>query len=125
MIAGKNLAINVAGALVAIGVVSILGFVTWALVFKAIPPQNKDALALLIGVLSSNVAMVVGFFYGSSASNRSQQETIDTLAKTASAASAALAPVVPGEVTLNPGDEVTVAAKVLGEVPVAPDDPRA
>ncbi len=113
MIAGKNRAINLAGAIVAVSIVTILGFMTWALVFVAIPTANKDALALLIGVLSSNVAMVVGFFYGSSASARQQQDTIDTLAKTAQTAGTALAGATgaaPGDVTLQPGEQVKVAA---------------
>lgn len=103
------MAINVAGALVAIGLVSILGFMTWSLVFVAIPGPNKDALALLIGVLSSNVAMVVGFFFGSSASARQQQSTIDTLAKTAQTAAAPA-----GSMSIPPGESAKVTATEAG-----------
>ena len=76
-------AMNIAGAFVAAGLISILGFVTWALVFIKVPVDNAIALNLLIGNLSALVGMVVGFFFGSSVTTKKQSETIDTLAKNA------------------------------------------
>lgn len=118
MIAGlkASSAINIAGAAVAVGLVSILAFMTWALVFVTIPSQNKDALGLLIGVLSSNVALVVGFFFGSSASARQQQATIDTLANAAQASTS------PATMTIPSGESATVTA-TQGGTEIKPEHP--
>lgn len=106
---------NVAGGAVGVGLVLILGFVTWALVFREIPQRNDNALTLLIGILSANVGMVVGFFYGSSASARKQTETIDTLAKTAQSAGAALN--TPESALLIPtGSQATATATPDGTI---------
>lgn len=102
-------ALNMAGAFVAAGLIAILGFVTWALVFRAVPEANANALTLLIGILSANVGVVVGFFFGSSVTSKKQTETIDTLAKTAQVAGVALAP-PDAAVTLAPGESATVKA---------------
>lgn len=103
-------ALNVAGAFVAAGLIVILGFVTWALVYREVPTANENALTLLIGILSANVGVVVGFFFGSSVSSKKQTETIDTLAKTAHAAGAALSP-PDATITLPPGESATVKAE--------------
>ena len=95
------------GAFVAGGLIAILAFVTWALVFREIPKPNENAFTLLIGILSANVGLVVGFFFGSSVTSKKQSETIDTLAKTAQTAGVALAP---PSVTLDPGESATVKA---------------
>lgn len=100
--------LNLAGAFVAAGLICILGFVTWALVFREVPKPNENALTLLIGILSANVGVVVGFFFGSSVMSKRQTETIDTLAKTAQTAGAALTP--DPTVVLSPGDTATVKA---------------
>ena len=99
--------LNTAGALVAVGLIAILAFMTWALVFAAIPEANQNALTLLIGILSANVGVVVGFFFGSSVTSKKQTETIDTMAKTA--ASSAPAPAGP-VVEIAPGEQATVRA---------------
>ena len=82
----------IAAGLVGGGLIAILGFVTWALVFYEIPPANENAFLLLVGILSANVGAVVGYFFGASITNKKQSETIDTLARTAQTAAAALAP---------------------------------
>lgn len=101
--------INLAGAFVGAGLIIILAFVTWALVFLDIPDQNQNNLTLLIGNLVALVGLVVGFFFGSSSENRKQTETIDTLATTAATAQAALTPVAAADVVLKPGETATVA----------------
>lgn len=79
MIAKESL--NIAGGFVAAGLIAILGFTTWALVYQDVPEANQNALTLLIGILSANVGVVVGFFFGSSVTSKKQTETIDTLAR--------------------------------------------
>jgi hypothetical protein len=76
MIDTRNLTKNVGATMIAGGLISILAFVTWALIYRAIPPENKESLTLLLGVLSANVGIVVGYFFGSSTANRTKDETI-------------------------------------------------
>lgn len=104
--------LNIAGAFVASGLIAILGFVTWALVFAEVPEANQNALTLLIGILSANVGVVVGFFFGSSVTNKKQAETIDKQAATIQEAQSALAPLTDTKPTvqLAPGEVATVAA---------------
>lgn len=103
--------LNLAGAFVAAGLIAILGFVTWALVFAEVPEANQNALTLLIGILSANVGVVVGFFFGSSVTNKKQADTIEKQAATIQTAQAALAPTGHADVMLAPGETATVEAK--------------
>jgi hypothetical protein len=105
---------NIAGAFVAIGLVCILGFITWALVFQAIPDGNENSLTLLIGVLSANVGLVVGFFFGSSVTNKKQTDAIEAMAKTAQTAGSALSD--PGAIVLKEGQSATATATPAGTV---------
>jgi predicted CDP-diglyceride synthetase/phosphatidate cytidylyltransferase len=50
------------GALVAVG----LYWVTYLLIMKSTPENNKDALLIVLGVLASQFANVVQYFFGSS-----------------------------------------------------------
>jgi len=107
--------LNVAGGLIGVGIVSILGFITWALVFRAIPVENETAMNVLLGILASQVNLVVGFFFGSSVSNKKQSETIDTLASTAKSAQAALH--TPDSALLIPtGGQATASATPDGTI---------
>ena len=108
-------ALNLAGAFVAAGLIGILGFVTWALVFAEVPDANQNALTLLIGILSANVGVVVGFFFGSSVTSKKQTETIDTLAKTAQTAGATLSG-EPAPIVLKEGQSATATATEAGTV---------
>lgn len=104
--------LNIAGSLVALGLIANLSFVTWALVFIAIPEQNQNALTFLLGNLSTFVGMVVGFFFGSSFTNKKQAETIDKQAATIQEAQSALAPATPDPtVNLAPGEKAVVKAE--------------
>lgn len=103
--------LNLAGAFVAAGLIVILGFVTWALAFIEVPEANQNALTLLIGILSANVGVVVGFFFGSSVTNKKQADTIEKQASAIITAQASPAPVAPdATVHLEPGETATVKA---------------
>lgn len=104
--------LNLAGSLIALAMILMLGGTLWALVRLEVPQPNRDALMVVIGILSSNVGTIINFFYGSSATTKKQSETIDKQASTLQAAQAALAPVAGAEatVTLAPGDTATVKA---------------
>ena len=68
--------LNITGAFIAVGLITILGFCTYALVYEPIPDKNENALLILIGVLSTNVSTIISFFFGSSLANKQQQDTI-------------------------------------------------
>ncbi len=112
--------LNIAGGLIGVGVVSILAFITWALVFRQIPDGNENVLTLLVGILAANVGMIVGFFYGSSADSKKQGETIGVMAKTAATAGVALG-TSPGAIVLEPGEQATATATFGGTV-IEPGD---
>lgn len=99
--------LNVVGGLIAVGIVSILGFITWALVYQTIPAGNENTLIQLVGVLSANIGMIVGFFFGNSVSSKKQTETIDKLADTAKAVQQATMPKEPA-IRLADGESVKV-----------------
>ena len=105
-------ALNLAGAFVAAGLICILAFVTWELVYVAVPEANNNALTLLIGILSANVGMVVGFFFGSNVSSKKQTETIDTMAK----AAASTAPAGDAAIVLKEGQSARATATEAGTV---------
>jgi hypothetical protein len=108
-------ALNLAGAFVAAGLICILAFVTWALVFRAIPDSNANTLTLVIGTLSANVGLVVGFFFGSSVTNKKQTDAIEAMAKTAQTAGVALGG-DPAAIVLKEGQSATATATPAGTV---------
>lgn len=106
--------LNITGGLVAFGLIGILGFMTYALVYVKIPQDNNNALTILIGVLAANVGTVVGFYYGSSIASKKQADTISVLAETAKTAQVSLSAVSPQPgptVELKAGDVATVKAE--------------
>jgi hypothetical protein len=105
--------VNWTGGLVALGLIVILGFMTWALVMRTVPAENQNALLLLIGNLTGLVGIVVAFYFGSSSAEKKQAETIDTLAKTAHTAAAANG--VPALV-IPPGESATATSTDGGTV---------
>lgn len=75
--------INVAGAAIAFGIITLLAFLGWALVFKEIPSANQTLFSTFMGFVGG-LAMAVGsYFFGSSANNKRQTEAIANLADAA------------------------------------------
>lgn len=108
--------INLSGLLLGLLLTIILGGVTCALIFFSIPKDNQNALLILIGILSTNIGVIINWHYGSSAAARAQTETISTMANSAAAVQAALPTTVdPKEkkVILDPGETATVKAKAV------------
>jgi hypothetical protein len=110
--------VNWTVGLVALGLILILGFMTWALVMRTVPAENQNALLLLIGNLTGLVGVVVAFYFGSSSTTKKQADTIDTLAKTAQTAGATLAQ--PDAMVIPPGTSATATATESGTV-ITPD----
>lgn len=61
---------------VAVISISLLAFLCYALVYVPIPDGNKEALYILIGIISSTVSMIAGFYYGSSKGSQKKDEII-------------------------------------------------
>lgn len=110
--------LNWAGGIIGVALIGLLGFALYALIYVAVPTDNQNALTLLIGILSANVGMVVGFYFGSSATTKTQADTIDKQASTLQAAQAALAPVThDATITLPAGESATVRVEPSQEPP--------
>lgn len=105
----SRLPLNIAGTLVAIGLIAILGFVTWALIFVQVPQGNRDTLTVVVGVLSANVGLVVGFFFGSTVTNHRKDSAVAALAEAAR-------PTQPDTLTVLPGQQATATATDAGTV---------
>lgn len=114
--------LNWFGGGVAMGLVIVLGFVTFALIYEEVPTNNQNALLVLIGILSTNITQVINFFFGSSAQTKKQQDTIDTLARTAQSAQSASAPKA-DTVVIPEGGTATVSATPEG-ASITPDRPK-
>lgn len=61
-----------------IGAIVMLAFFAGHIImmYKQIPEQNKDAFIHSLGMLDTAVAMLVGFYYGSSAGSKEKGEAI-------------------------------------------------
>lgn len=77
LLAPKNIASGVFAALLG----GILAFMAYALIFQSIPSNNRDALLMLLGIVSANIGQVTSFFFGSSASSRQKDEVISKMTK--------------------------------------------
>lgn len=72
---------NLAGGAIAFCLVGLLGFLAWAFVFRTMPPDNREPMLMLMGILSANVGQVVGFFFGTSYGSQKKSEAITELTK--------------------------------------------
>lgn len=102
--------LNVVGGIVACGIVGILAFMSYALVYVALPSANENALIQLIGILSANVCLIVGFFFGSSVGAKKQAETTDKMADAILTAQSSPVAPVDAAITLGPGESAKVSA---------------
>jgi hypothetical protein len=107
--------LNWTGGVIGVALIGMLGFALYALIYVRVPAENKEALTLLIGILSANVGLVVGFYFGSSSTAKKQTETIDTLAKTAQTAGVALSAPTDA-IVIPPGESATATATEGGTV---------
>lgn len=58
-----------------------MAFMSYALVYENIPSNNREALLLLLGNLLGVIGLIAGYYYGSSQSSRSKDETIKSMTK--------------------------------------------
>ena len=95
--------LNVAGSIIGILLILILGFLSGALVFISIPASNETALNVLLGILSTQVGMVIGFYFGSSSTQKRQTDALADQADAIKTAQAALAVAPANVIQLDPG----------------------
>lgn len=102
--------INFSGVILAIIVIALYWFLAYALVYIKIPEQNSTNLAMVIGVVGNLVGIIIGWYFGSSASNKRQGEIIATQASTIAAAQEKLPPIIDKTIPLAAGETVAVKA---------------
>jgi len=98
---------RLAGAAIGVGLIGILGFLTWALVYRVIPESNRDSMTIILGILSMQVGTIVNAHYGRTLAEGKKDEVIAQQASTIQAAQSALAPREPA-IPVAPGESVTV-----------------
>lgn len=101
---GRQLVINVAATCIAGGLLLMLSYALHRLSSQEVPMANRDALMVVIGILSANFATVVNFFFGSSSESKRQTEAVADLASHARSNSAR------PDVVIEPGETATVKA---------------
>lgn len=106
---GRSL-VNLSASFVAGIVLSTMAFIAWALVYIEIPKANETTLVQFVGALQALAGLIVGFFFGSSHTNKQQTETLDKLAETARVATHSASPAPPATM-VGPGEQVTVEGK--------------
>lgn len=73
--------LNFAGGLIAFALVGLLIFIAWAFIFREMPAANREPMLMLLGIISTNVGQVVGFFFGTSYGSQKKSEAITELTK--------------------------------------------
>jgi len=68
--------VDVMQFLVAITIMFIFSSIVWALITKAIPPENKEALIHVLGIVEGSVTAIVMFYYGSSKGSQKKDEAL-------------------------------------------------
>lgn len=103
---------------VSFGLIIIVGFFAclWILLTKAYPADNKDLITSLIETLKNILIMAVSYYFGTTASGKSKDETISDIARMPIASTPA-APVAP--INIPAAKTVTVKTET-GDVTVSP-----
>jgi hypothetical protein len=103
--------INATGAIIGVGMLILVALLEYVIGFRTIPDGNKELLSTMLGLLGNGLAVVVGFYFGSSANNKKLADTNNVQAQTINAAQAALAPVSDKTLNIEPGQTASVTAK--------------
>jgi hypothetical protein len=54
-----------------------LGAIIYALINKVIPPENKEAIIHVLGIIEGGVISIVSFYFGSSQSSQRKDELLN------------------------------------------------
>lgn len=79
--ATEQRSLNIAGALIAFGIVTLLAYVTWNLSTREVPEKNIQLYTSVVQIVSNGVMLVLGFFFGNSLQSRKQSDTNSQLAE--------------------------------------------
>lgn len=97
------------GGAIAVGLIFVLAYCTFALINVEVPAANRDALMVLIGAVSMNVATIINYHFGTGADSKRTTEAVSDMAATARSIQAAASP--GADVKLKPGDSVEISAE--------------
>jgi len=62
--------------MVALTIMFVFVSIVWALISKVIPPENKEALIHVLGIVEGSVTAIVMFYYGSSKGSQKKDEAL-------------------------------------------------
>jgi hypothetical protein len=62
-----------------VGTIIMIAFIVGhiALLYKAIPPENENPFIHSLGMLDTAVALLVGYYFGSSSGSKAKSEVIE------------------------------------------------
>lgn len=101
--------LNLSGGFVAVSILGTMSFIAWALVYKEVPKANETTLVQFVGALQALAGLVVGYFFGSSHTNKQQAETVDKLSESLRSTTQASNPAT--SIPVSPGESITVEGK--------------
>lgn len=110
----KDLMKNAAPIMFGLIIMIAFLYVIWSLLNHTYPAENKDQLNSMLEFLKNAALIVVGFFFGASASSKAKDETISDIAKTA--------PISTGPTTILSAETVKNETKE-GDINVTPKEP--
>lgn len=64
---------------VCIAIISIYFTIVRALIYNAIPVENRESLIHVLGTMDGVVSLLVGYYFGSSKGSQDKQRTIDKI----------------------------------------------
>ncbi len=100
---------------IAFGLIIIFGFffVMYSLLFHEYPAANKDQINSLIEFLKNASLIVVGFFFGSSASGKAKDDVIGAIASSAptGTATGSVTPITTKDMNVKAEGDVNITPK--------------
>ena len=73
--------VDVIQLLVSLTVMFSFTIITLALVYREIPPGNREALLYLLGIISGAILGMATFYWGSSKGSQKKSDTIDKISE--------------------------------------------
>ena len=70
------LKINPIKTIASLGVIGMMAYLCYALVKIEIPPNNREPLLIILGIISTTVSNIIGYYFGSSAGSKNKDEII-------------------------------------------------
>jgi hypothetical protein len=96
--------LNWVGVVMILAHLAFLALLIYVLVWTKIPPENKEALLIIIGLVTGNVGNMVQFLFGSTQAAKEQGEALHAVASALPS----------GDYTVKPGETVHVSTDVTG-----------